>query len=1030
MIYKNPTTNYTERACQKGHIMRNMVIPAFLLFLYIMFLPFHAYAGGPTYPISADVYTTREQTVKPASIPNATQLTITEVDQYATQGYSHWTLGAGVQGEALLPDGSAPGLRTAKKRLLNFFAITDVHITDKESPAQILYPGVIAPFGNVNSSTYSPIILSTTHVLDAAMQTANVLHNRLPFDFGIGLGDAVNNTQLNELRWYIDVIDGQWIVPSSGAHNGAGSIDYQRPYQAAGLNKDISWYQVIGNHDQYWSGTLKYTDAVRNTIIGSSVLNIGLIGPTMFPTFDTTGYYMGVIDGATQYGTIIDASPDTAISQPHVVADASRSSLTTSTSTSLEWMKQFFNTDSNPKGHGFTQLNLDRDWASYSFEPKSDVPLKVIVLDDTCKTNPYAEMSTYARGCLDKPRYDWLINELKSGQAEGKLMIIAAHVPVGPQLNVPDAPAPANAQAADVSNNTVIPLFMSTCSEEGSTGQGTPAVPCAIGTDISKNLPVPPYNVVTDTMLLDKLHEYSNLILWISGHRHINTVSPQPAPNGKGPEFGFWEVETSSLRDWPQNFRTFEIVHNVENTLSIFITDVNPAVQGTGSPAEKSRGYAIGVGRIVAGTVGKGLTDTTPHLFNAELIKPLPTPNTIAVNVTGPGTVALEPYSPATCTAGSPCSASYLPGTRLTLTSTPTSRAAFIGWSGECSGLNPVCNIAMDASKNTTAAFASCVGQQTLTVVKNGDGTGNVTGSPAGINCGNTCSAKYSCDTQVILTATASDASSTFAGWSGGNCSGTDTCVVVINTNPSVTATFNTVKASIQSTDAVITSETTSDTASGGPSNLNVYTSISFTAAVTGASANFTINFLSLPPNPVFFKTVGTVWKSLYPINDCAGISDVSVNSNTLSFTIIDNSECDSDPATGVISDPVVAGALGAVGVNGGGGGGCFIATAAYGSYLHPFVKILRVFKDTVLLGSSSGRSFVEWYYRVSPSIADTIRTSETMKAGVRLALLPLVGISYLSLTIGVVPTLLTLLLLTALAFLSIKSIYRHKRTV
>ncbi|MCX5808055.1 MAG: TIGR03768 family metallophosphoesterase [Proteobacteria bacterium] len=1023
-------TNYTEQACQKGHIMRKMVIPAFLLFLYIMFLPFHTYAGGPTYPISADVYTTREQTVKPASIPDAVQLTVTEVDQYEPQKYSHWTLGAGVQGDALLPDGSTPGLRTPDKRLLNFFAITDVHITDKESPAQILYPGVVAPFGNTNSSAYSPIILSTTHVLDAAMQTANVLHSRLPFDFGIGLGDAVNNTQKNELRWYIDVIDGQWIVPSSGAHNGAGSIDYQRPYQAAGLNKDISWYQVIGNHDQYWSGTLKYTDAVRNTVVGSAVLNIGLEGPTLFPTFDTTGYYMGVIDGATQYGTIIDASPDTAIPQPLVVADPSRNSLTTSTSVSLEWMKQFFNTTSKPKGHGFTQSNLDRDWASYSFEPKPDVPLKVIALDDTCKTNPYAEMSTYARGCLDKPRYDWLVNELKSGQAEGKLMIIAAHVPVGPQLNVPDAPAPANAQAADVSNNTVIPLFMSTCDNGGSTGTGTPAVPCAIGTDIAKNKPVPPYNVVSDAMMLEKLHEYSNLILWISGHRHINTVSPQPAPYGKGPEFGFWEVETSSLRDWPQNFRTFEIVHNIENTLSIFITDVNPAVEGTGSPAEKSRGYAIGVGRIVAGTVGKGLTDTTPHLFNAELIKPLPTPNTIIVDVAGPGTVAMGPYSSATCAVGSPCSATYLPGTQLVLTATPTSGAAFTGWSGACTGLNPVCNVAMDVSKNVTAVFASCIGQQTLTVVKNGDGTGKVTGLPSGIDCGSTCSAKYSCDTQVTLTATASDASSTFAGWSGGNCSGTDTCVVVINANPSVTATFNTVKASIQSSDAVIISETTSDAVSGGPSSLNVYTSISFTAALTGASANFSINFVALPANPVFYKTVGTTWKNLYPVNDCTGISDVSLNSNTLSFTIIDNSECDSDPAAGVISDPVVAGALGAVGVNGGGGSGCFIATAAYGSYFHPFVKMLRMFRDSVLLSSSLGRSFVECYYRVSPSIADRISTSETMKTGIRVALLPIVGISYLTLTIGTVPALLVLLLFTVIVVLGIQHLCRHRRII
>ncbi len=130
-------------------------------------------------------------------------------------------------------------------------------------------------------------------------------------------------------------------------------------------------------------------------------------------------------------------------------------------------------------------------------------------------------------------------------------------------------------------------------------------------------------------MLLDTLHNYPNLILWISGHRHINTVTPQPAPDPKGPECGFWEVETSSLRDFPQQFRTFKIVRNSNDTISIFVTDVDPAVQDDpaarpGSPAAKSRGYAIGANRIAAGEPG-AFTDTTAHVYNAELVKHLST---------------------------------------------------------------------------------------------------------------------------------------------------------------------------------------------------------------------------------------------------------------------------------------------------------------------------------------------------------------------------------------------------------------------
>ena len=64
--------------------------------------------------------------------------------------------------------------------------------------------------------------------------------------------------------------------------------------------------------------------------------------------------------------------------------------------------------------------------ACYTFYPKADMPIKVIVLDDTDKMDcgPY--------GCLDEPRYNWLINELESGQAADELMIICSHIPVWP----------------------------------------------------------------------------------------------------------------------------------------------------------------------------------------------------------------------------------------------------------------------------------------------------------------------------------------------------------------------------------------------------------------------------------------------------------------------------------------------------------------------------------------------------------------------------------------------------------------------
>jgi putative CocE/NonD family hydrolase len=75
----------------------------------------------------------------------------------------------------------------------------------------------------------------------------------------------------------------------------------------------------------------------------------------------------------------------------------------------------------------------------------------------------------------------------------------------------------------------------------------------------------------------------------------------------------------------------------------------------------------------------------------------------------------------------------------------------------------------------------------------------------------------------------------------------------------------------------------------------------------------------------------------------------------------------------------------------------CFIATAAYGTPMAEEIQILREFRDEYLLPNSLGQAFVNFYYNVSPPIAEFIIEHPVLKPIVRVGLLPAVAMSTLA---------------------------------
>ena len=159
----------------------------------------------------------------------------------------------------------------------------------------------------------------------------------------------------------------------------------------------------------------------------------------------------------------------------------------------------------------------------------------------------------------------------------------------------------------------------------------------------------------------------------------------------------------------------------------------------------------------------------------------------LTLETSGQGSIASDP-SAADC--GKNYEKSYELGTIVKLSANPDPLWSFKGWLGACiDTVGPNCFLEINENASVKAIFSSSSPPPntfSLSVSKSGNGT--VSSVPTSISCGVTCNGAFTAGSTVSLFAQP-DYGFAFAGW-GGDCSSKDKCILTMNGNKTVSATF------------------------------------------------------------------------------------------------------------------------------------------------------------------------------------------------------------------------------------------------
>jgi metallophosphoesterase (TIGR03767 family) len=452
---------------------------------------------------------------------------------------------------------------------------------------------------------------------------------RAKLGFAITTGDLADNQQFNETNWFRTVLDGGTVDPFSGraidVNNQCGSAspeeiaklnadvaarrytgvqDYndwrgapsdryagfwdpdevapsaggytafpgfpglmdraQAPFEAQGLK--VPWLISRGNHDGLVQGNAPAsTDLFRAIAVGclkvfpnaqvDPAAFVGVDESVLFEQFANPAFIASLLTGARRVPPDPDRRFVSKSEYRGLMAKGSKSA------------------------HGFVRTPRAEQRASrgsasyYAITPKKG--MRFISLDTVAEGGGQ-------NGNLDDPQYRWLKRELRRARKRHQLVVVFGHHTLETMDNAtPDEAAgecvPADEPGCDADERTSTPLHL------GTTGSAS-----------------------VSSLLASR----RNVIAFVAGHTHLNEIEFVDGSSGRG----FWQINTASHIDWPQQSRLIEVMDNRDGTLSIFGTMLDSAAdQAAPAPANA---VALSLEQLVS--LSRTLSYNDPQREGAE----------------------------------------------------------------------------------------------------------------------------------------------------------------------------------------------------------------------------------------------------------------------------------------------------------------------------------------------------------------------------------------------------------------------------